>query len=1183
MGLQRIWHAVVKFSVDQELQNTLALGFGRLDALWLSTFLSKLNIEEACDPLNEEGGGKDVHGGRRAVLEVLRSAVDVAETMLQSGEQVQTIREGRIDTVSAGGAMLKAVLEHPKLLGASQHIIRVLKLYVEYPSGIDADVLSAVCEAAKQNGAMAFFSADSVLLFAFDHAQPLRLTDADLARVASCAIAGGLGTGQEIEGRRYLEAQAQLLRKVLALAQGSQDVALSDQAAGVLADLLQNDPSAAEQLLFPELPLSMVQALVFMAVEQQQPEALLQLLQHSLTSEQLQSFPLWVLQLAAELPLPETAAAASVQMHLLGLLLQQGQQPPTAAIAALLQAINSSPEQWQLFLEWLSRECRSAPPSAAAGFLSELLSLSSQDQQQVEEEQQQLSLADNKKRYQQQQLVQLSPDQQWQLYELLQSCQEGWNGEQQGLPAAAADAIIQQQGDQAGVEGRWARRVLVVWEHFCRILPSAELSANGTKQLNRRTQQLVLGALVGSGAYAQALEVVKEVPRQLGHLVAAWLHQQQQQHVDDEQQQQEGEQQQPKPALLVSGEADVAFLHGVLKMAVAEDTEAAAATAARLLEVILQPGVGRVRALNDGEVDQLLQLLCKYQVIDQISAAAKLLPYASSPEAVAAFCKAAAGCSSREQELLVKQLAGGVTENLQGLMLVSVKLLLEKKLAKAAGLLAQLHESTGVELRRPLSLAVCDALMQVHVKQLQPPKDRLTAERVVYLWQHVHAASGKKPALKQLQGPSQKLLIRSFVLVGAHQQALDLVQQVRPQLPQLAAAWQQHAAKSIGAKLLQSALNLANQEGTLGAVAAAEGFMKLAKGQQLQDAVLDTDLAVKLLQLYCKHGRVDIAAPLLYRCSSAKVVETFFTAAAQQDVLVQQSALKAISSCAGDAMDRLYQLLLGGLDLLLASKDAAAVGLLWEALQATKQDEAPLLPTLSETQQQQVAELSCNIYSSSSPPRLATPSFAPWCIAWEATLCRLPAETLAGLVTAVVRDREELQPCRAAVLLGVVHADQLLKVAESSSSSHQLARGGKQGEATAKSDCLAAVEVIGKLVMGCLGGAAGSLDAEKVEEAVGWVDRSVTLKVLSPEAAAAALFAVWYCQQQQQQHGPIRASSVAAAVLGLSLYHATRKRPTLSASSGWTAKPSLDSLVLDLALVAAAGTGRWQEGRELAY
>ena len=1488
MGLQGIWRAAVKVAFDPEMYRLPAFGVERLDEASLAKLL--LTLVQACIHADQlKGEGEDMHGGSAAAFELLGSAVEVAEDMLQSGQESQLAPHGEIVTFPSGMLLLQAFAQPLKLLVGAPCILGLLRLFVKYPAELPAEgLLRSICVAAEESGAMGLSRPGAVLSFVMEHSGLLQLSDSDLALVVSHAIAGGPEAGEEFDSRRYLEAQGQLLRKVSALSKSSQEAALSDQAAGALADLLQDDPSAAEQLLFPELAGSVLTELVFMAVEQQQPEALLQLLQHSIAAEQLQSLPLWVLQLAAESPLPETATAASVQMQLLGLLLQQGHQPPTTAVAALLQAVRNSPEQWQLFLDWLRLECRSAPPSAAARFLWQLVSLTSQEQQQdeeeeeeqEEEEQQRLSLAVSRKPFsqqelsdlalllkrmqqpqqqprqqggqqqqeeqqqllspgglwkgyqqQQQQQWQLSPDQSWQLYELLLSCQEGWEGEQQGLPATAADAFIQQQWQEAGVNGGWARRVLVVWEHFCCILPHAEPSANRIQQLDTRTQQLVLASLLAVGAYTEALEVVAEVPEQLGHLVAAWV-QQQQQESKPQQQEDEGKQQQQqqfKPAMPVAGGDDVMFLHGVLKLAVAEGTQAAAATAAQVLELVLQQqGIGRAGELTDEEVNQLMRLLCKYQVISQTSAAAKLLPYAASPEVVAAYCETAAGCSLKDQGLLVKQLAGGVTGNLQGLLLDSLKLLLDKKVAKAVGFLSELHESEGLELQRSLSLAECDALMQAHVKQLQPPKDQLIAERVVHLWQHVQAESREKPAVQQLQGPSQQLLIwsfvslgdhqqgldlvhqvphqlpqlaatwqqragdsigakllqsalelaaregnlaavtaaegfmelakaqqledvvldadlavnvlqlyckhpnadrmsaaarllayaaspevvaafckgvagcspkqqellvkqvagivrenlqglmvdalkllldkklskaagilselhesngvelqrslsladcnalmqahvkqplsnrlggervvylwqhvqaasgkklavqqlqmasqqlliRSFVSLGDHQQALDLVQHVPRQLPQLAAAWQQHARDSINAGLLQSALDLSTREGTLDAVAAAEDFMELAEAQQLQDAVLNADLAGKLLQLYCKHERVGNAARLLHRCSSAGAVRVFFTAAAQQDPHEQQFAVKNISSGTRGALGPLHQLLLGGFDLLLASKDAAAVGLLWEALQATKQVKTPLLPTLSKNQQQQVAELSCKLYSGGSHRCLAAPSFAPWCIAQEAALCSLSARTIAGLVTAAeripglvtakVRDHEELQPCRAAVLLGVVNPDQLLKVADSSSSSHQLARVEEQEKATAEqtSECLASTEMIAKLVIGCLPVAAGSLDIEKVEEAVGWVDRSVTSKVLSPEAAAAALFAVWYSQQQQHS---VRGGSVAAGVLGLSLYHAARKGDTLSAAAGWTSKPSLDSLVLDLALEAAAGARRWQEGRQ---
>jgi hypothetical protein len=98
----------------------------------------------------------------------------------------------------------------------------------------------------------------------------------------------------------------------------------------------------------------------------------------------------------------------------------------------------------------------------------------------------------------------------------------------------------------------------------------------------------------------------------------------------------------------------------------------------------------------------------------------------------------------------------------------------------------------------------------------------------------------------------------------------------------------------------------------------------------------------------------------------------------------------------------------------------------------------------------------------------------------------------------------------------------------------------------------------------------GSAEVEYLRDAVSvWVDR------LSHEAAAAALFSTWYWSQPAaaaaRPAGTSTAITLPAAssvgALGLQLYHAAR-----------VGKPSLGSLLLDLALLAAAAAGDWDEG-----
>jgi hypothetical protein len=355
----------------------------------------------------------------------------------------------------------------------------------------------------------------------------------------------------------------------------------------------------------------------------------------------------------------------------------------------------------------------------------------------------------------------------------------------------------------------------------------------------------------------------------------------------------------------------------------------------------------------------------------------------------------------------------------------------------------------------------------------------------------------------------------------------------------------------------------------------------LVREQQVGEEVLRVELAEQLLQLLCKYGKVVTAAGLLLRClGSSTAVVSFFKTAAKQPSEEQKRVLAGVGagmdSSWGRLLDQKQQLqLLGSLDQLLELGNAVAVGLFWQVLDESSAEEGSVLAALSPSQQQQLITLSC-----SSRPSPAAPSFTARQLAAEAMRCSVvfTAESSARLITAVVLDHEELQPCRAAVLLGVVREEQIMGAGGSSSSG-----GGRRspGETTMVGEVDAAglagtMSVISQLCLAQLGNASSSIEVEEVENATDWVARH-SPEALSPEAAAAALFAVWYRQQQQQ--GPPAISPVAAGILGLALYHAARKGSTLSAAAGWTAKPSLDSLVLDLALAEAVGAEQWEEGK----
>jgi hypothetical protein len=172
----------------------------------------------------------------------------------------------------------------------------------------------------------------------------------------------------------------------------------------------------------------------------------------------------------------------------------------------------------------------------------------------------------------------------------------------------------------------------------------------------------------------------------------------------------------------------------------------------------------------------------------------------------------------------------------------------------------------------------------------------------------------------------------------------------------------------------------------------------------------------------------------------------------------------------------------------------------------------------------------------------------------------VPHSVTASLLNALAQQHPELQPCTAAAELGLVSADGSLAAGADSYSIDSTAPSA---------DTLQASRLIAELCYSQLL-QQDSVDVGFLRDAVSvWVDK------LSHEAAAAALFSTWYWSQPDA--AATQSAGVSAAIklpvasslgaLGLQLYHAAR-----------VGKPSLGSLLLDLALLAAAAAADWDEG-----
>jgi hypothetical protein len=502
-GLRRMWQAVSRFAVNDELIHLPAFGGSRLDERCLAEMLPILIAAAAIRSDDDEEEEEALQEYSAAGHELLRLVLDTSEALLQSRKVLQGTLDRMAGKVPSGALLLQGIFICTELVIPSV-IARALQTYIMCAEVLPAQdfVVPAVCEAAKMGEAIALFQPDSVLSVTLQHAKALNLSSVGLALVICHAMAGAdIGIVLLSDPSSVLKAQSELLRRISALVDESPDVEFYQEAATAICNLLQRYPSGAEQLLFPEMPKSMLKALVQTAVHQQQQEALLQLLQHSQSQKQLQCFPVNLLQAAAASPLPHSAAAIAVMEQLVSMLLQQEQRVPVAAAAFLLQQLKqaSSHQQWQHLQQWLEAECRSAPPSAASQFLLRLLNLSIEGSQQ-----------------------QLWPDMSWQLYELLLSGQEEWGPEQQALPAAAANALIQQQGRQQADHGGAAKRVVQVWHHYSTASAAAAAGALCILRLQPAAQEKIVTALVTTGDDQHAVSLVQDVPQLLPTLAAAW-------------------------------------------------------------------------------------------------------------------------------------------------------------------------------------------------------------------------------------------------------------------------------------------------------------------------------------------------------------------------------------------------------------------------------------------------------------------------------------------------------------------------------------------------------------------------------------------------------------------------------------------------------------------------------------
>ena len=477
-----------------------------------------------------------------------------------------------------------------------------------------------------------------------------------------------------------------------------------------------------------------------------------------------------------------------------------------------------------------------------------------------------------------------------------------------------------------------------------------------------------------------------------------------------------------------------------------------------------------------------------------------------------------------------------------------------------------------------LTAAACDAL----IKQ----QNKGAARSIVQVWRH-YARGLPAAAAGRLQQGAQVGLLRALVRSGEAQAAFEVVQQVPTLLPNLVEQWQKlgdtgdNTGDTTGSRLLLEALQLAVQQGTSSAAAAAEGVLSIVAAKGMQRELWEArGVMAAVLGLLCVQEREKTARRWIKE-----------RLAASEGAAVGGAA-RAIFAEAMQNSRKQQQLI---------------AGLLAEVLSAGNY--GSMLSVLEAAQHEDLVLMCCTNHSSGSSSSQGAgsnklPSRVHLAEEVLATSLKLPSKAAAALVNAVAQSEGLLQPSVAAVLLGEVTEQQLAAAAASSTSSSTTgstraaaavavgamggaAGGGKTAVGAKGVDaCRAASRFLADLCYVQLGCTADvGADAEAAESGMDWAYS------LSNPAAAAALFATWYWSQPSRAMEASAAAGVAAAgqkpppprhsspvppslaacgMLGEVLYSTARQ--------GLAEKPGLDSCLLDLALMAAAAAGDWDKG-----
>jgi hypothetical protein len=617
------------------------------------------------------------------------------------------------------------------------------------------------------------------------------------------------------------------------------------------------------------------------------------------------------------------------------------------------------------------------------------------------------------------------------------------------------------------------------------------------------------------------------------------------------------------PRLLAAQELPAAVLGALLQAA--QSTDAGSAVLPLLLSHALQ--TEQVQLLPADLVPQLLQSALAATVapaaVLSFADCMQLLDLTLQQDRAAAVCagtaelllEAASSSTANRQQLksLIQQHSGSpaVSVLLCSMLQAACKSGVTEHSWQLFRLLQQCSQPSQQQLQ------ACSDLI-LHQKGITAGECTATAaDRIVSVWQHCCAAAGSSSAaILQLCAAVQQAVASALIASRQSEQALQLAQDVPALLPYLASLWQQQQQVQQEGRLetvvwLQ-ALQMCVAAGSRQAADAADTLTRLLLQQDASAGTWqDRDLPVELMKLLCSHGKAATALQLLPAClaatasevAAATAIATAAGAVAESGDTQQQAELLQLLAGAtqGVVQDALSQ--------ALGRPATAAVGLLLHALHDSSPEQG-LGQLLTPKQLQQLSALVCSgaehkgSSSSSSLKTLPTlRQLAEDCLSAH----QLPGGVAAQLLNALCRQHTELQPTAAAGHLGV-------------GGSPAYSSTERQGLAAAEEGDTAAVKQLVQLVADlCYSQTSSSSlpsnDFDAVEASFAeWAS------ALSPDAAAAALFAAW--MHRSQGSGP------AVPLLCLELYQ--------------RAKPTGDSLVFDLGLLAAAEaaqhTSNWDRG-----